>query len=253
MIATDDLVAACVHAMAESDPKAAVREILTRCVADRRFGDALAGPSAGFNVLYRSPELTVLNVIWRPLISQIPHDHLIRAAIGIYGGQENNAFYCRSGGSIVPSGGKELVDGSVLLLGDDVIHSVHNPARSSHTGAIHVYGGDLLGTPRSQWDADTLEEQPYDLDARRQEFNQAERNFEKEAVNLGRRFLALPSARAHPCLETRDRSPLPASGRCPKPIVPLAPPPRALGRRCVRLCPLCRRRSVPPRRCAARL
>jgi predicted metal-dependent enzyme (double-stranded beta helix superfamily) len=178
MITTDDLVVACVNAMAESDPRAAVREILTRSVADRRFGHALGGRSAGFNVLYRSLELTVLNVIWPPLISQIAHDHRMWAAIGIYSGQENNAFYRRSGSSIVPSGGKELVDGSVLLLGDDVIHAVHNPARSSHTGAIHVYGGDLLGTPRSQWDAETLEEEPYDLDARRQEFEQAERDFQ---------------------------------------------------------------------------
>jgi predicted metal-dependent enzyme (double-stranded beta helix superfamily) len=178
MATTDDLVAECVEAMAESDPRGAVREILTRSVANQRLADALERPSAGLNVLYRSPELTVLNVIWPPLISLFPHDHRMWAAIGIYSGREDNAFYRRRGNSLVPSGGKGLVDKSVLLLGDDVIHAVHNPAQSSYTGAIHVYGGDFVGTPRSQWDAETLHEQPYDLDAVRQEFDRAERAFQ---------------------------------------------------------------------------
>jgi predicted metal-dependent enzyme (double-stranded beta helix superfamily) len=47
-----------------------------------------------------------------------------------------------------------------------------------HTGAIHVYGGDFVGTPRSQWDAESLDEQPYDLEAVRQAFERAQRAFE---------------------------------------------------------------------------
>jgi predicted metal-dependent enzyme (double-stranded beta helix superfamily) len=175
---TDELVAACVDAMTEPDPRRAVREILSRSVADRQLADALEQPSAGLNVLYRSPDLTVLNVIWPPLMSLFPHDHRMWAAIGIYGGREDNAFYRRNGTSLVPSGGKELLGGAVILLGDDVIHAVHNPARSSYTGAIHVYGGDFVATSRSQWDAETLVEQPYDLDAVRQEFDRAERAFQ---------------------------------------------------------------------------
>jgi hypothetical protein len=31
--------------------------------------------------------------------------------------------------------------------------------------AIHVYGGDFFGTPRSEWDPITLTEQPYDVAA----------------------------------------------------------------------------------------
>jgi predicted metal-dependent enzyme (double-stranded beta helix superfamily) len=57
-----------------------------------------------------------------------------------------------------------------------VIHSVENPTRS-YTCAIHVYGGDFIATPRSQWDAGTLEEQPYDLDAVRREFDRADERF----------------------------------------------------------------------------
>lgn len=176
MVTTDDLVVACKGAMSESDPRGAVREILTRCVVDPRLADLLERPSAGLNILYRSPNLTVLNVIWPPGTSLFPHDHRMWAAIGIYGGREDNVFYRRSNDSLVASGGKELAEGAVLSLGADVIHAVHNPARS-YTGAIHVYGGDFVGTPRTQWDAETLREQPYDLDAVRREFDRAERAF----------------------------------------------------------------------------
>jgi hypothetical protein len=47
----------------------------------------------------------------------------------------------------------------------------------SYTGAIHIYGGDFVGTRRSQWDVETLQEQPYDLNAVHQEFDRAERAF----------------------------------------------------------------------------
>ena len=64
----------------------------------------------------------------------------------------------------MPSGGRELHAGEVLLLGDDAIHEVSNPG-TGFTGAIHVYGGDLINTPRSQWDPETLDEAPYDFAA----------------------------------------------------------------------------------------
>ena len=101
------------------------------------------------------------------------------AAIAIYRGLEDNAFYRRQGAAIVSSGGKTLSEGDVQLLGDDAIHAVHNPA-GSYTGAIHVYGGDFFGVPRSQWDAVTLEEAPYDVDAVRREFEQAEKDFNED-------------------------------------------------------------------------
>jgi predicted metal-dependent enzyme (double-stranded beta helix superfamily) len=57
-----------------------------------------------------------------------------------------------------------------------VIHTVHNPT-DRYTAAIHVYGGDLLGTARSQWDARTSTEEPYDFELLREEFARAEREY----------------------------------------------------------------------------
>ncbi len=52
------------------------------------------------------------------------------------------------------------------LLGRSVIHAVVNPLRVL-TGALHIYGGDFFNTPRSDWDPETLQERPYDIERAR--------------------------------------------------------------------------------------
>jgi predicted metal-dependent enzyme (double-stranded beta helix superfamily) len=94
-------------------------------------------------------------------MSLYPHDHRMWAVIGIYDGAEDNTLYRRGPNGIVRSGIKELRERDVLALGANAIHSVDNPMRR-FTGAIHVYGGDFINQPRSQWDPETLTEQPYD-------------------------------------------------------------------------------------------
>src|SRR5579871_1787606 len=46
--------------------------------------------------VYRSDELTILNVTLRPGAASIAHDHRMWAVIGIYEGREVNTFYRRS-------------------------------------------------------------------------------------------------------------------------------------------------------------
>lgn len=55
------------------------------------------------------------------------------------------------------------------MLGDDTIHGVTNP-REGLTGAIHVYGGDFVNQPRSQWGPGPLDERPYDIEDVRRQF-----------------------------------------------------------------------------------
>jgi predicted metal-dependent enzyme (double-stranded beta helix superfamily) len=162
----DDLLAGLQAATAEPEPRLAVRDVLDRAVADG--GDieaALPASRAELTALHHSPDLTVLKVVWAPGMSIQPHDHRMWAAIAIYGGQEDNAFYRRDGQRAVPTGGKVLRRGDVALLGDDVIHSVVNPL-TTLTGAIHVYGGDFFARDRSDWNPDTLEELPEPVDSR---------------------------------------------------------------------------------------
>jgi predicted metal-dependent enzyme (double-stranded beta helix superfamily) len=121
---------------------------------------------AGVNVLHRSPELTIFNLIWGPQMCQLPHDHRMWAVIGIYTGREDNIFWRRpagnAGGRIEAAGAKALSEGEAVPLGPDIIHSVINPI-TRLTGAIHVYGGDFFTATHSQWDPEHLLEEPYDV------------------------------------------------------------------------------------------
>ena len=61
-----------------------------------------------------------------------------------------------------------------MSLGRDIIHSVRNPL-ARFTGALHVYGGDFFATERSEWNPETLLEQPYDVQKALRMFEEANR------------------------------------------------------------------------------
>ena len=176
MFAIDALVADCQAAIKESQPALAVRDVVRRAL-DRPgdVADTFAAREGGLNLVHVSPELTVLHVTWAPGMRLFPHNHKMWAVIGIYGGQEDNTFYRRQEGDaahLVESGGKALREQDVLVLGDDAIHAVANPL-DRLTGAIHVYGGDFVNEPRSQWPPETLTEEPYSMDRVYEQFAKA--------------------------------------------------------------------------------
>lgn len=179
MFEAEAFVQACREALREGDAHAAVRDVVERSVAEpARVLENLGEPArAGAYTLYRSPELTVINFVWGPRMSLPPHDHRMWAVIGLYAGKEDNAFYRRLPRGLECSGNKELSAKDVCPLGGAVIHAVVNPL-STLTGAIHVYGGDFFGVPRSQWDVDTLEEKPYDVDYFMRLFEESNRAIE---------------------------------------------------------------------------
>jgi predicted metal-dependent enzyme (double-stranded beta helix superfamily) len=171
----DTFITDCIAASAESQPRLAVKELLVRTVAEPTGVAGVLSPKrAGIETLHVSPELTVLDVVWGPGMRLFPHDHRMWAAIGIYVGQEDNTFYRRSPEGVVRSGGTELQERDVTLLGDDTIHAVANPRREL-TGAIHVYGGDFFNQPRSEFDPETLEERPYSVQHALEVFEAANR------------------------------------------------------------------------------
>jgi predicted metal-dependent enzyme (double-stranded beta helix superfamily) len=120
----------------------------------------------GLTPLYRSKQLTILNVVWKPGVSLMPHNHQIWAVIGIYTGREQNTFWRRikdaSDGRIEVAGSKTLMAGDVMPMGTEIIHSVSNP-EAELCGAIHVYGGDYFDVERSEWDPQALTEHPCDM------------------------------------------------------------------------------------------
>ncbi len=113
-----------------------------------------------------TPNRSVINVIWKPNQITLPHNHRLSAVIGMYGGREDNVFLRRVPNpekfQIEVAGGQAPGTGDVAVLGRDIIHSVINPV-AGISNAIHVYDGDFINIRRGMWDAETLEERPYDM------------------------------------------------------------------------------------------
>jgi predicted metal-dependent enzyme (double-stranded beta helix superfamily) len=180
MFDRDSFIEECRAASVGSDPRRAIKEVLERAVSEpASVIDALQPAEGGFSLLYGAPDLTLLHVVWAPRMRIYPHDHRMWAAIGIYAGQEDNEFFRRTGPqptTLIPSGGKELAAGDVAVLGDDTVHAVTNP-KDRLTGAIHVYGGDFVHQPRSQWGPGAVEERPYDIDQALEQFTAANKEW----------------------------------------------------------------------------
>jgi predicted metal-dependent enzyme (double-stranded beta helix superfamily) len=172
------LIEDCQIALRSDKPERAMREVVARAVAEPgALMHALGEPKRGeIQRLFVSPELTILNVVWAAHMSVMPHNHEVPATIGIYTGREDNIFWrrLRSGErtQIEAAGAQSLGPGDVVSLGRDIIHSVINPLPRL-TAALHVYAGDFFTVPRSEWDVESLQEHPYDVQKTLRMFEEA--------------------------------------------------------------------------------
>lgn len=176
----EQFIADCKTAVLDRAPTKAVREIVGRAVANPAvLLKALGTPErGGVNRIHVSDDLTILNVIWAPYMTLKPHNHNMWAVIGVYGGREDNIFWRRikddPEGRIEAAGAKSIGIHDVRPLGEDIIHSVTNPT-TKLTGAIHVYGGDFFEMHRSEWEPESLQERPYNLERNMKLFEDANR------------------------------------------------------------------------------
>jgi predicted metal-dependent enzyme (double-stranded beta helix superfamily) len=161
----------------------AIRELMVRAVSDRAAVTAALGEPkrAGIELLHRSKTVTILNLVWGPHMTVMPHNHHMWAVIGIYGGREDNIFWRvlpdDARWPIEAAGASSLLIGDACTLGPDIIHSVTNPL-GKLTGALHVYGGDFLKQEREEWHEETLRQSPYDADKARRLFEDSNRHLE---------------------------------------------------------------------------
>lgn len=174
MIDVETFVADCVAANEQADRQQAVHEVLARGVRDpRAMLRAVGEPTeAGLRVFHRSPTLTIFAATWTPQMNLMPHNHLMWALIGIYTGREDNILWHRTAGRLQAHQAQCLFEGDVAVLPDTVIHSVTNPLER-FTGGLHIYGGDFFATARSQWNPETLAEEPSDGEVIRGIFDRA--------------------------------------------------------------------------------
>lgn len=175
----------CINAL--PDGAMAIRELVQEAVSHgAALFDELGVPShAGITPLYRSPELTIINFVWAPCMNLMPHNHQMFAVAGIYSGREDNIFWRRSDHTIEAAGAASLGVGDVTMLDVTAIHSVTNPI-AKMTCAIHVYGGDFFnpGSPRSEWDHESLAELPWNIEKVKALFRDAETRFVSSGISL---------------------------------------------------------------------
>lgn len=182
MFELERFVADCRAALSEDTSQRAVREVVARAVAEpAAVLKGLGEPQRGeVQKLYHADDLTIINVIWGPYMTIMPHNHEMWAVIGVYTGREDNILWRRlkdePGGKIEAASAKALVEQDAFPLGRDIIHSVTNPIPRL-TGAIHVYGGDFFGVARSEWDPETLLECPYDVEKNMRLFEQSNQHY----------------------------------------------------------------------------
>jgi predicted metal-dependent enzyme (double-stranded beta helix superfamily) len=163
---------------AAGDRQAAIKEVVSRAMSEPRSVRAAVGEpqKGGIQTLYRSADLTVLNIVWAPLMQLLPHEHKMWSVIGIYSGREDNIFWERQQGRIAATRAAALSTGDVVTLPLDVVHSVANPIEQL-TGAIHIYGGDFFGTARSEWDPGSLAERAWSIENALDLFRQSNDRF----------------------------------------------------------------------------
>ena len=128
-----------------------MRDVVARAVAQPDAVMAALGVlrRAGINVLYRASNLTVLNLLWGPGMTIMPHDHRMWAVIGIYTGREDIVSWRR----LPPDAGREI----------------------EAAGSRPLCRGDFLTQERSEWDPETLHERQYDVAKARRLFEDSNR------------------------------------------------------------------------------
>ena len=138
-----------------------VREVLADFLIEWGGPPDWIGPveRGDFSVIHRDETLTMMNIIWPPGIITEPHNHNSWAVIGIYQGREDNLLWERTVDGIQPAGALTLAAGDTYAMDRDDIHTAFNPSQSL-TGAIHIYEGDFLTTPKREWDPVTHKERP---------------------------------------------------------------------------------------------
>ncbi|GAC1347733.1 MAG: hypothetical protein NVSMB18_33650 [Acetobacteraceae bacterium] len=178
MFDLEQFIAECRAVLAEGALSKALREVVARAAADpgavlRELGEP---QRSGVQKLHQSPDLTILNVIWGPGMTILPHNHRMAAVIGVYTGREDNIFWRRieteDGPRIEAAGAQSIGARECMPLGRDIIHSVTNPL-SKLTGAIHVYEGDFFAMERSEWEPESLRERRYDVEKNMRRFEEA--------------------------------------------------------------------------------
>ena len=166
MFDVDAFIDECIAANREAEPRLAVKAVLDRAVSQPAAVAAALPPEwAGITRLHVSPDLTIIRVVWAPRYAPLaPRPPHVGRDRDLHGRRGQRVLSGATGTALVESGGKELRERDVCLLGDDAVHAVTNPTTNFAGGDPHVRRRLLLRRPRSEWSGAPYQEQPYDVE-----------------------------------------------------------------------------------------
>lgn len=168
MVDLDKFVADCKAALAEDDPTVAVESLVREVIAEPEalhaaFGERVTGKSLRDRIVFHDDSLTVLQIATVPGLQSPVHNHNMWAVIGVYEGEEYNAFFEETADGLQQTGERLLKKGDIAVLGPETIHAINNPI-DRNSNAIHVYGGDLVAREgRSMWNPRTKAREDYEI------------------------------------------------------------------------------------------
>jgi predicted metal-dependent enzyme (double-stranded beta helix superfamily) len=148
-----DLIEQCRDAATTQEPVTGVMDVLDAFLHQPNLEQQLGtADRSTYEALYRGDDLLVLHGVVPPTPRPVdPHNHRIWAVIGVYHGQEDNQLFARTDrAALEPTERFSVRAGDIRPLDASTIHSVQ-AAGGGYLGAVHVYGADLFGTPRSIW------------------------------------------------------------------------------------------------------
>ena len=98
MVDLDAFMAECKSALQTDDPAAVVETLVRKAIANpdalhAAFGERIRGKSLRDRIVYHDDSLTVLQVATVPGLQSPVHNHNMWAVIGVYEGEEYNAFF----------------------------------------------------------------------------------------------------------------------------------------------------------------
>ena len=155
----------------------AVRNVARRMVIakdawlDSSMCVAGPGASAGIHALHEEPDhsLAIFVVTWMPGDETPPHDHGTWAVIAGLQGRETNHWWTRHDDAAAPhhadirrAGAETIEPGTVVAMGGEAIHSLHNDSGAVST-TLHLYGHNVDFTDRRKYDPERGTIAPYRL------------------------------------------------------------------------------------------
>ncbi len=169
MFDLEKFVADCQVALDDPNPAKRVETLVGEAISDpngvrEAFAEAKSVERQGpITFAWRDTSLSVADVTTPPGLRSPAHNHKMWAVIGVYDGQEHNRFFKSQEGELIEKGERLLKEGDVAVLGPEAVHAIANPLPTV-SGALHVYGGDLVERPdRSMWNPHTDEREDYDI------------------------------------------------------------------------------------------